>query len=84
MLSTRPYAMFDAISAGSPSVDASYGACGIVATAGSGFTSPTGAEGSGTEAIVSVAVMMMLTLANARAGAQHPVQAALSRRPAPA
>jgi hypothetical protein len=71
--------MFDAMSAGKPSVDASYGACGMLATAGSGFTSPTGAEGSVTEAIVSVAVMMMLTLANARPDAQHPMKAALSQ-----
>jgi hypothetical protein len=79
MLLTCPYAMFDAMSAGKPSVDASYGGCGMLATAGSGFTSQTAAEGSVTEAIVSVAVMMMLTLANARPDAQPRVKAALSQ-----
>ncbi len=45
------------MSAGSPSVEDSYGGCGIAATAGSGFTGPTAAEGRTTSATVSVALI---------------------------
>ena len=49
--------MFAAISAGSPSVEAPYGAWGMAATAGSGFTGPTEAVGTTMSVTASVALI---------------------------